>query len=120
MEFASEFNMKPTSQLKKCGARTTGSSIHDLDNQRQRIVRCTTRAMMTSPGGLRLKSGTRPWPPRAPAQPVNVIQAPCPTQTVRNAALCQLIFTPLQALCKGFLTTLPVGANWRGHCVIAP
>ncbi|MES2413594.1 MAG: hypothetical protein V4614_07315 [Pseudomonadota bacterium] len=26
-----------------------------------RILRCTARAMASSPGGLRFKAGTRPW-----------------------------------------------------------
>lgn len=37
---------------------------HDLDKQRLcilRILRCTAKAMASSPGGLRFKAGTRPW-----------------------------------------------------------
>lgn len=34
---------------------------HDLDTQRLRILRCTAKAMASSPGGLRFKAGTRPW-----------------------------------------------------------
>ena len=33
----------------------------ELDKQRLRILRCTAQAMASSPGGLRFKSGTRPW-----------------------------------------------------------
>ena len=58
--------MKPTSQLEKCVAYTTGASIHDLDNQRRLIVRCTTYAMTRSPGELRFKSGIRPRPQGLP------------------------------------------------------
>jgi len=61
MEFASEFNMKPTSQLEKCVAHATGASIHDLDNQRLRILRCTAHAMASSPGGLFFNPGACPW-----------------------------------------------------------
>lgn len=67
MEFAPEFNMKPTSQLEKIVAHAIGAIIYDLDNQRLRIFHCTAHA------------------------------APRPTQTVGNAALCQLSFTPFQA-----------------------
>ncbi len=42
----------------QCTGRT---AIHDIDQQRLRILRCTARAMANSPGGLRFKAGTRPW-----------------------------------------------------------
>ena len=61
MEFASEFNMQSTSQLEKCVAHTNGASIHDLDNQRLRILRCTAHAMASSPGGLFFNPGACPW-----------------------------------------------------------
>lgn len=37
------------------------TSVHDLDKQRLRILRCTAQSMASSPGGLRFKAGTRPW-----------------------------------------------------------
>lgn len=33
----------------------------ELDRQRLRILRCTAKAMASSPGGLRFQPGTRPW-----------------------------------------------------------
>ena len=41
--------------------QTACAGIHDLDQQRLRILRCTAQAMASSPGGLRFKAGTRPW-----------------------------------------------------------
>ena len=39
-----------------------GSGVsHYIDKQRLRILRCTAKAMASSPGGLRFKAGTRPW-----------------------------------------------------------
>ena len=38
-----------------------GPVFHDVDQQRLRILRCTARAMASSPGGLRFKPGARPW-----------------------------------------------------------
>lgn len=49
---------------------------HYIDKQLFRILRCTAKAMASSPGGLRFKAGTRPWldgltggPPALPALP---------------------------------------------------
>jgi hypothetical protein len=36
-------------------------AFHDFDQQRLRILRCTARAMASTPGGLRFKPGARPW-----------------------------------------------------------
>jgi hypothetical protein len=33
----------------------------ELEQQCLRVLRCTARALANSPGGLRFKSGTRPW-----------------------------------------------------------
>jgi hypothetical protein len=41
--------------------KAAGAAIHDLDQQRLRILRCTAHAMASSPGGLRFQAGTRPW-----------------------------------------------------------
>ncbi len=35
--------------------------VHDLSLQCLRILRCTARSMVSSPGGLRFRAGTRPW-----------------------------------------------------------
>jgi hypothetical protein len=42
-------------------AHATRSALHDFDQQRLRILRCTAHAMAASPGGLRFKAGTKPW-----------------------------------------------------------
>lgn len=34
---------------------------HPVYQQCLRILRCTAKAMASSPGGLRFKAGTRPW-----------------------------------------------------------
>ncbi len=34
---------------------------YDLGTQCLRILRCTAKAMASSPGGLRFRAGTRPW-----------------------------------------------------------
>ncbi len=34
---------------------------HPVYHQCLRILRCTAKAMASSPGGLRFKAGTRPW-----------------------------------------------------------
>lgn len=41
--------------------RTLSDGIHDFNLQCLRILRCTAKAMASSPGGLRFKAGTRPW-----------------------------------------------------------
>ncbi|MDB5963664.1 MAG: hypothetical protein JWQ72_164 [Polaromonas sp.] len=38
-----------------------GSAFHELHLQCLRILRCTAKALASSPGGLRFKAGTRPW-----------------------------------------------------------
>jgi hypothetical protein len=43
------------------GTSRLSAGIHDLNQQCLRILRCTARALATSPGGLRFKAGTRPW-----------------------------------------------------------
>ena len=47
------------------------AGLDDFSRQRLRILRCTAKAMASSPGGLRFKAGTRPWLEDLPAaQPV--------------------------------------------------
>ena len=41
--------------------RSFSDGMHDLNQQCLRVLRCTARAMASSPGGLRFKPGTRPW-----------------------------------------------------------
>lgn len=38
-----------------------GQAVNDFSLQCLRILRCTAKAMASSPGGLRFKAGTRPW-----------------------------------------------------------
>jgi len=45
----------------KGSKQAASASIHDLEKQRLRILRCTAKAMASSPGGLRFRAGTRPW-----------------------------------------------------------
>lgn len=40
---------------------TTMRPTYDLEQQCLRVLRCTARALASSPGGLRFKAGTRPW-----------------------------------------------------------
>lgn len=60
-------NLNPTGVIEKGlahvahAAQTTRLALHDFDQQRLRILRCTARAMAASPGGLRFQAGTRPW-----------------------------------------------------------
>ena len=42
-------------------SRSFSDGMHELNQQCLRILRCTARAMASSPGGLRFKPGTRPW-----------------------------------------------------------
>jgi hypothetical protein len=42
-------------------SQSLGAGIHDFNQQCLRILRCTAKAMASSPGGLRFKAGTRPW-----------------------------------------------------------
>jgi hypothetical protein len=41
--------------------RSPGAAHHTVYEQCLRILRCTAKAMASSPGGLRFKAGTRPW-----------------------------------------------------------
>ncbi len=50
-----------TGEPKKGLGHAASAILHDLDQQRLRILRCTAQAMASSPGGLRFKAGTRPW-----------------------------------------------------------
>ena len=36
-------------------------AVHDVDQQRMRILRCTAKSLANSLGGLRFKANTRPW-----------------------------------------------------------
>ncbi|MEO6018004.1 MAG: hypothetical protein ABIP46_12170 [Polaromonas sp.] len=42
-------------------SRSFSDGMHDLNQQCLRVLRCTAKAMASSPGGLRFKPGTRPW-----------------------------------------------------------
>lgn len=48
-------------ELAQGASRTLSAGIHDFNLQCLRILRCTAKAMASSPGGLRFKAGTRPW-----------------------------------------------------------
>ncbi|MES1978032.1 MAG: hypothetical protein V4451_08345 [Pseudomonadota bacterium] len=50
-----------TQQAAQPPATTAGASHHPVYQQCLRILRCTARAMASSPGGLRFKAGTHPW-----------------------------------------------------------
>ena len=57
-------NLNPAGGIEKTLALATHAAraaIHDFDQQRLRILRCTAHAMAASPGGLRFKAGTKPW-----------------------------------------------------------
>ena len=54
-------DMNQTGEDKKGMGQAAKALNHDLDRQRLRILRCTAQAMVSSPGGLRFKAGTRPW-----------------------------------------------------------
>ena len=45
--------------------RAASASLQDLNQQFYqqclRVLACTAKAMVTSPGGLRFQEGTRPW-----------------------------------------------------------
>jgi hypothetical protein len=45
------------------GAAKGSQHFDDFELQRLRILSCTARAMVNSPGGLRFKAGARPWLP---------------------------------------------------------
>ena len=50
-----------SSSINSSSSRNLSSGLQDLNVQCQRILRCTAKAMSSSPGGLRFKVGTRPW-----------------------------------------------------------
>lgn len=53
-----------TSALVKASPRIDAErGAHDFELQCLRILSCTARAMVSSPGGLRFKAGARPWLP---------------------------------------------------------
>jgi hypothetical protein len=57
-------NLNPAGAIEKgmaLAAHAARLALHDFDQQRLRILRCTAHAMAASPGGLRFKAGTRPW-----------------------------------------------------------
>ena len=57
-------NLNPTVGIEKTlafAAHAARAALHDFDQQRLRILRCTAHAMAASPGGLRFKAGTAPW-----------------------------------------------------------
>jgi hypothetical protein len=61
-------NLNPAGAIEKSVAHVVAQAahaarlaLHDFDQQRLRILRCTAHAMAISPGGLRFKAGTKPW-----------------------------------------------------------
>lgn len=57
-------NLNPTGAIEKSlahAAHAARLALHDFDQQRLRILRCTAHAMAAGPGGLRFKAGTKPW-----------------------------------------------------------
>lgn len=68
----------------KSAGHAASAALHDIDQQRLRILRCTARAMASSPGGLRFKAGTRPWLEGLPASARR--NGPCMDATTRPAA----------------------------------
>jgi hypothetical protein len=60
-------NLNPAGMIEKSlahvaqAAHAARLALHDFDQQRLRILRCTAHAMAASPGGLRFKAGTKPW-----------------------------------------------------------
>ena len=54
-------DQNPAGEPGPAAGRAACATLHDLDRQRLRILRCTAHAMASSPGGLRFKAGTRPW-----------------------------------------------------------
>jgi hypothetical protein len=53
-EFSSVARSKPA-------AGSLAANAHDVNAQRLRILRCTAKAMVSGPGGLRFTAGARPW-----------------------------------------------------------
>ena len=57
-------NLNPVGGIEKSLAHVAHAArlaLHDFDQQRLRILRCTAHAMAFSPGGLRFKPGAQPW-----------------------------------------------------------
>lgn len=54
-------DLNPGGEPGPTAGRAASAALHYVDSQRLRILRCTARAMASSPGGLRFKAGTRPW-----------------------------------------------------------
>ena len=54
-------DLNQAGESEKGVSQAASAAIHDLDQQRLRILRCTAQAMASSPGGLRFEAGTRPW-----------------------------------------------------------
>ena len=52
---------QPHVDLGQAKAAATQRLTFELEQQCLRVLRCTARALANSPGGLRFKSGTRPW-----------------------------------------------------------
>lgn len=52
---------QPQADLGQAKAPVPQRMTFDLEQQCLRVLRCTARALANSPGGLRFKSGTRPW-----------------------------------------------------------
>jgi hypothetical protein len=61
----------------KLPAEEKSTVRHALQLQCLRILRCTAKAMASTPGGLRFKAGTRPWleglEGRAASQPAQAV-----------------------------------------------
>ena len=59
----SNFNLDSTcaAGARSRAALLADAVVHDVEQQRLRILRCTAQAMASSPGGLRFKAGARPW-----------------------------------------------------------
>jgi hypothetical protein len=52
----------PTAFVRCSAARGDSlGGLHDVNLQCLRVLRCTALAMVSSPGGLRFKAGSRPW-----------------------------------------------------------
>jgi hypothetical protein len=60
-ENAMGVDLNQAGEPKKGIGQVASAIFHDLDKQRLRILRCTAKAMASSPGGLRFQAGTRPW-----------------------------------------------------------
>ena len=62
MDYAMALNLISATSPKPNASSAAGTVVkHDLDGQCLRILRCTAKAMVGSPGGLRFRAGARPW-----------------------------------------------------------